>query len=160
MAGRRKSRQVQKGDVLAVAQSDGKFTPVYVMALWPRAPSLMLIALLTSELEKNLPPASQVSALVRAELERGRIFSVLSVPVNPAKYGEWPKVGEVADFNPDSYLPAAPFKTGSLTGSTYHSSPIVEALVEAFRGLRDWDAALPGRPGVLRSLLLPGATVH
>jgi hypothetical protein len=152
--------QPKAGDVLFIPQSNGKYTPAYVLGLWPRSTSVMCLALLDLEFDERTNKAAAIRSRILDALARRQIIAILSTPALPAKKGEWKIVDTASGVDVSELLPAQPFKTSSLVGSKYESAPLVEGLVNAHRGLVAWDAVMPGRPGYLKSLLYPPPTVH
>lgn len=149
----RKKIDVAAGDVLLVPQSNGRYSIAYVLGLWPELESVMTIALLLADVGENQKTEWELGPFVTSEIARLALFAVVSTPVVPGKNGEWPKIGAVTGIDVGDLLPQIPYKTGSIVGGKYLSSTMVEGLVEAYRGLSDWDSLLPGRPGYLKSLL-------
>ena len=150
----RKKTEIKVGDVLLLPQSNGKHTLAYVLGLWPNMESVMTIALLSKEVSADaMPPSEDMASLVSDEVQQRHLMAVVSTTTGTAECGEWPKIGTVPRIDVDDLLPLKPFKTGSLVGGRYEGAPLVEGLVEAYRGLAAWETILPGRPGYLESLV-------
>ncbi len=149
----RKKTDIKVGDVLLLPQSNGKHTLAYVLGLWPNLESIMTVALLSKEAPADKLLGDDLASIISDEIGRRHLIAIISTPAGTAKCGDWPRIGTVTGINVDDLLPSKPFKTNSLVGATYVSAPFVEGLVEAYRGLAEWEALLPGRPGYLKSLL-------
>lgn len=149
----RKKIDINVGDVLVLPQSNGKHTLVYVLGLWPNRESVMTVALFSKEVPADKLLADDLARIVTEEIGQRHLMAVISTTTGTAQKGEWPRIGTVTDIDVDDLLPSKPFKTNSSVGAMYASAPLVEGLVEAYRGLADWEALLPGRPGYLKSLL-------
>lgn len=145
--------EIKDGDVLLLPQSNGKYSLALVLGLWPNLESVMTIALLAKEITKDLPSAEELTELVRHEFGREHLMSILSTTTGTAEAGEWLKIGAVRGIDISHLLPEKPFKTGSLVGCKYEGAPLVEGLIEAYRGFVDWDGLLAGRPGYLKGLV-------
>jgi hypothetical protein len=159
--GRRNREKIEAGDVILLPQSDGKYTLACILGLWPKLPGIMTIALLAKEIGNAAPSPEELRSLVGEQIAKRELIAVLSTTSGTAEVGEWRKIGRVANLGVDELLPKVPFRTGSLVGAEHQSAPLVEALVEAYRGLAKWDEALPGRPGHLKSLLFHStSSVH
>lgn len=146
-------RKVSVGDVILIPQSNGKSTGALVLGLWPGMESVMTIALLTLEIDHRPLLNQDQIRRVAGNFSPDHIWSVVSTSVAPIEGGYWLKVGAIKEMSVGDLLPEKPFRTGSLVGCKYEGSPLVEGLVEAYRGLTDWNAMLPGRPGYLKSLV-------
>jgi hypothetical protein len=151
----RKKTDIKVGDVLLLPQSNGKHTLAYVLGLWPNRESVMTVALLSKEVPADKLLGDDLVSIISDEIERRHLIAVISTTTGTATKGEWPKIGTVTDIDVDDLLPLKPFKTNSSVGAIYASAPLVEGLVEAYRGLAEWEALLPGRPGYLKSLIFP-----
>ena len=149
----RKKINIQVGGVLLLPQSNDKHTLVYVLGLWPNLESIMSIALLSKEVSADSLPSEDLASFVSKEIEQRHLMAVVSTTTGTAQCGEWPKIGTVTDIDVADLLPTKPFETGSLVGAKHASASLVEGLVEAYRGLADWETLLPGRPGYLKSLI-------
>lgn len=153
----RKKTNIDAGDVLLLPQSNGKNTLAYVLGLWPNLESVMTVALLSKEISADKLLGGDLANIISDEIGQRHLIAVISTTTGTAKCGEWPRVGMVTGIDIDDLLPSKPFKTNSLVGAIYESVPLVEGLVEAYRGLANWEALLPGRPGYLKSLLFQPA---
>lgn len=149
---RKRNIDIKDGDVLLLPQSNGKNTLAYVLGLWPNRESIMTVALLSKELSAD-KPLDDLANIVMDEIGQRHLIAVISTTTGTAKCGEWPRIGMVAGIDIDGLLPSKPFKTNSSVGAIYVSAPLVEGLIEAYRGLADWDVLLPGRPGYLKGLV-------
>ncbi len=149
----RKKTEIKVGDVLLLPQSNGKHTLAYVLGLWPNMASVMSIALLSNEVSADSFTSEYLASLVSNEMQQRHLMAVISTTTGTAECGDWPKIGTVPGIDVDDLLPLKPFKTGSLVGGKYEGAPLVEGLVEAYRGLVAWETILPGRPGYLESLV-------
>ena len=149
----RKKTEIKVGDVLLLPQSNGKHTLAYVLGLWPNMESIMSIALLSKEVSPESLAGEDLVSLVSDEMQQRHLMAVISTTTGTAECGDWPKIGAVPEIDGDDLLPPKPFKTGSLVGAIHASAPLVEGLVEAYRGLAAWETILPGRPGYLESLV-------
>ncbi|SRR6266404_593134 len=159
--GRRSKRvKIEAGDVILLPQSNGKHTLGYVLGLWPKLQSVMTIALLSGEVGKEVVRTEELSRLVADQIAKRQLIAVVSTTTGTAEVGEWPKIGKVGNLDINELLPQTPFRTGSLVGAEHQSAPLVESLVEAYRGLLSWENSLPGRPGFLKSLLFHKPSVH
>lgn len=149
----RKKTEIKVGDVLLLPQSNGNHTLAYVLGLWPNLEDVMTIALLSKEVSADSLVSENPVSLVSDEVRQRHLMAVISTTTGTAECGEWPKIGAVTEIDADDLLPPKPFKTGSLVGAIHVSAPLVEGLVEAYRGLAAWETLLPGRPGYLESLV-------
>ena len=149
----RKKTEIKVGDVLLLPQSNGKHTLAYVLGLWPNRESIMSIALLAKEVSADSLASEDLVSLVSDEVRQRHLMAVISTTTGTAECGDWPKLGAVTGIDVDDLLPLKPFKTNSAVGAIHASAPLVEGLVEAYRGLVAWEILLPGRPGYLESLV-------
>lgn len=143
-----------------IPQSNGKRTLACVLGLWPKLQSIMTIALLSEDVGEEALRSEDLSGLVADQVTKRQLIAVLSTTTGTAEVGEWPKIGTVSGLDANELLPEIPFHTGSLVGAEHQSAPLVESLVEAYRGLVNWEKPLPGRPGYLKSLLFHRPNAH
>ena len=141
----RKQIPVVLGDLFAIPRADGKYVLGQVLNEW--RPGVVCIAVLDHLLEREElegdPKDAKAIALPsvgKAELGGGywRIIGHKHLLVDPA-------LGAHHQFASAGYI-----------GASWHSGGKIEALVNAFYGLATWEP-YPGRPGHLRSLLLPNS---
>ena len=151
--GLKKSRNANVGDIIMIPQSNGDFTAACIIGIWPRLKSIMTIALFSRECKKGIEYDSDFFNALESDLAAKSLLAVISTPVLPTKKGEWSIVGGVSCIGFEDLLPDTPFKTDSLVGACYEGAPLVEGLIEAYRGLADWESLLPGRSGYLKGLL-------
>lgn len=152
--------KIDAGDVILLPQSNGERTLAYELRLWPRLQSVMTIALLSKEVGEEALPDEELSRFIDDQIAKRELIAVISTTTGTAEVGEWPKIGTVVGLDVDELLPEMPFRTDSLVGAIYQSAPLVESLIEAYRGLVTWEEPLPGRPGYLRSLLFHRPNSH
>lgn len=156
----RRKISIKVGDVLLLPQSNGKHTLAYVLGLWPNRESVMTVALLSKEVSADSLSSEAVAKMVPEEMGSRHLMAVVSTTTGTAQRSEWPRIGTVTEIDVDELLPAKPFKSNSSVGAVYGSAPLIEGLVEAYRGLSSWDTLLPGRPGYLKSLLFQRLEKH
>ena len=159
MGGKRMRRPPAPGDLFLISQSDGHFTLGQVLAFWPSMPAFMTVALFGSPVPAESTAQAMVdhAASCSAALD---LLAVVSTGKGVLQKGQWRFVAEAEVTLPSSLLPEIPYRSGSAVGGITETAPLVDALVEAFRGLEDWDLRLPGRPGYLRSLVFDRPTRH
>ncbi len=149
---RRKKVKVETGDIIKIISSDNSVTLACVLGFWPTISNVMTIAILSRNITDEILK-SDLSQFVSNELKCRELMSIISTTAGTVGVGEWEKVANLENFDLSGLLPDVPYKSNSAEGASYQSAPLVESLIEAYRGLIDWDARLPGRPGFLRSLV-------
>ncbi|WP_197091097.1 hypothetical protein, partial [Herbaspirillum chlorophenolicum] len=82
----------------------------------------------------------------------GSVMSLPSVFVTEISGGRWPKIGNLPPIVDSRLADFAAFAQTDYVGAKIYTGSIIEALVNAFYGLADWEP-YRASPGLLRSLL-------
>ena len=152
----RKKIAVETGDVFLIRQSNDQCSLAQLLAVWPDMASIVTFGIFVTEVPCEHSAPHFYENVVRLDSSRLDLITIISTGVGVVRSGQWERVCTAPVGLPPTLLPKQPFETGSSIGGAIQSAPLVEGLVEAYRGLAGWDDQLPGRPGYLSSLLFKG----
>jgi hypothetical protein len=137
--------KVSTGDLFLIPRKDGANVLGQILEEWMKG--VVCIAVfdcivqdqkIPGHFETTLPNVLALPSVGKAELTRGY----------------WPIIGTATQRIDLRCTPHHQFAGSNFTGASWHSGKMIEDLVNAYYGQDTWEP-YPGRPGHLRSLLLP-----
>ena len=134
------------GTIFGIPRKDGKIVMGQVLEEW--FPGVMCIAVF----EYVSSPSEEIKLSV---LPLSTVISVTSTASSAITKGHWAAIGSLPLLVDPRFSPHRNFAAPKYVGAEWHSSVMIEDLVNAHFGLSTWEP-YPGMPGHLRSLIFSG----
>jgi hypothetical protein len=134
MAARRKKQEWKIGDVFHISLLDGDVVLAQIVGREAKALNSITIALF----DIKCKPSDVATA--STFLDVARVFAVLFVTRDLLDNGEWPIFDSKSVLVPETLRPYEDLRQSGFVGARIIGSGIVEKFVNAFYGLRPWDA--------------------
>lgn len=133
--------------IFGIPRKDGKVVVGQVLETWKWYTGIMCIAVF--DCVTSLAEAIDLSVLPTSS-----VMSVTSTANAAITKRYWTALGSLPVLVDPRFSPHRKFAEAKYAGAMWHSSLIIEDLVNAYYGFSTWEP-YPGRPGHLRSLLFP-----